>query len=180
MKNILNTMLISGLTLTMVSCGAVNDGYGTNNGTNYPNYPNNNGNVYRAGDGAVYGRNEVYRDRNGNVYQNGNVIRQGDVYGQPGILGKNGNQTVYYPNNNQRKLPPGQAKKIYGGSAKDYAPGQVKKRNNQFGNNGQNNNTVARNRGKNDDNNAFRTQNNNGKKQLKQKNSKGKRDHDDD
>ncbi|MDN3692994.1 quinol oxidase subunit 4 [Chryseobacterium tructae] len=28
-----------------------------------------------------------------------------------------------------RKIPPGQAKKIYGGSAKDYAPGQVKKRN---------------------------------------------------
>ncbi|WP_445223271.1 quinol oxidase subunit 4 [Chryseobacterium sp. MYb328] len=29
----------------------------------------------------------------------------------------------------EKKLPPGQAKKIYGGSAKDYAPGQVKKRN---------------------------------------------------
>ena len=28
-----------------------------------------------------------------------------------------------------KKVPPGQAKKIYGGSAKDYAPGQVKKRN---------------------------------------------------
>ncbi|WP_394343547.1 quinol oxidase subunit 4 [Chryseobacterium nakagawai] len=28
-----------------------------------------------------------------------------------------------------KKIPPGQAKKIYGGSAKDYAPGQVKKRN---------------------------------------------------
>lgn len=27
-----------------------------------------------------------------------------------------------------KRLPPGQAKKIYGGSAKDYAPGQVKKR----------------------------------------------------
>ncbi|PKF75918.1 quinol oxidase subunit 4 [Chryseobacterium sp. PMSZPI] len=30
---------------------------------------------------------------------------------------------------NGNRLPPGQAKKIYGGSAKDYAPGQVKKRN---------------------------------------------------
>ncbi len=29
---------------------------------------------------------------------------------------------------NGNKIPPGQAKKIYGGSAKDYAPGQVKKR----------------------------------------------------
>ncbi|MGG7549432.1 quinol oxidase subunit 4 [Chryseobacterium arthrosphaerae] len=27
-----------------------------------------------------------------------------------------------------KRIPPGQAKKIYGGSAKDYAPGQVKKR----------------------------------------------------
>lgn len=27
----------------------------------------------------------------------------------------------------QKRLPPGQAKKIYGGSAKDYAPGQQKK-----------------------------------------------------
>ena len=27
----------------------------------------------------------------------------------------------------QKRLPPGQAKKIYGGSARDYAPGQQKK-----------------------------------------------------
>jgi hypothetical protein len=39
-----------------------------------------------------------------------------------------------YPNNRRRThahdgkwLPPGQAKKIYGGSARDYAPGQQKK-----------------------------------------------------
>ncbi len=31
----------------------------------------------------------------------------------------------------RKNLPPGQAKKIYGGSAKDYAPGQVKKRDGQ-------------------------------------------------
>ncbi len=37
---------------------------------------------------------------------------------------------VAYDNGYQaKKIPPGQAKKIYGGSAKDYAPGQVKKRN---------------------------------------------------
>ena len=36
---------------------------------------------------------------------------------------------VVHDNGNRAKtLPPGQAKKIYGGSAKDYAPGQVKKR----------------------------------------------------
>lgn len=32
-----------------------------------------------------------------------------------------------YTGTRRRSLPPGQAKKIYGGSAKDYAPGQVKK-----------------------------------------------------
>jgi hypothetical protein len=34
-----------------------------------------------------------------------------------------------YPvyNHKKKNLPPGQAKKIYGGSATDYAPGQVKK-----------------------------------------------------
>lgn len=30
--------------------------------------------------------------------------------------------------NGGRRLPPGQAKKVYGGSARYYAPGQVKKR----------------------------------------------------
>jgi hypothetical protein len=60
------------------------------------------------------------------VYENGRVVRTGDVYGRPGILGRD--NTVYNPNNNARRLPPGQAKKIYGGSAKDYAPGQLKKR----------------------------------------------------
>lgn len=30
--------------------------------------------------------------------------------------------------NEGRRLPPGQAKKVYGGSARYYAPGQVKKR----------------------------------------------------
>ena len=33
----------------------------------------------------------------------------------------------------RRNLPPGQAKKIYGGSAKDYAPGQKNKRYNKAG-----------------------------------------------
>lgn len=35
---------------------------------------------------------------------------------------------VHDHGNGPKKIPPGQAKKIYGGSAKDYAPGQVKKR----------------------------------------------------
>ena len=181
MKNIINILLISGLSLTLASCGAMSDGFGnTNPGNNYPNnYPNNNGDVYRAGDGAVYGRNEVYRDRNGNVYQSGRVIRQGDVNGQPGILGRNGNQTVYYPNNNQRRLPPGQAKKIYGGSAKDYAPGQLKKRNGQYNENRRyDNDDEYRSRGKNDDDRQFKDDENWNKKELKKKNKNGQRNDD--
>ena len=34
---------------------------------------------------------------------------------------------VKYRKYNNTKLPPGQAKKVYGGSATDYAPGQQKK-----------------------------------------------------
>nr|WP_304343242.1 hypothetical protein [Chryseobacterium koreense] len=130
MKNVLKIMAVAALTFALASCAATNDPYATSYPNNYP-YPND-GAIYRAPDGAVYRRGEVYRDRNGTVYQNGRVIRTGDVFGQPGILGRNGNNAVYYPNSNARKLPPGQAKKIYGGEAKDYAPGQVKKRNNQW------------------------------------------------
>lgn len=138
MKNLLKIVAVAGLAFTLASCGAVNDVYGNN-----PNsYPPNSGTVYRTPDGTVYRQGDVYRDGNGNVYQNGRVIRSGDVYGQPGILGRNGGNTVYDQNGNQRRLPPGQAKKIYGGSAKDYAPGQVKKRNGNWNNN--NNNTTWR------------------------------------
>ncbi|MDQ0477183.1 hypothetical protein [Chryseobacterium sp. MDT2-18] len=128
MKNLFKILLGAGLAVTLTSCGATQNPYGNS----YPNDGVNNGTVYRAGDGQVYRRGEVYRDRNGNVYQNGTVIRTGDVYGQPGVLGRNGNQTVYYPNQNRKNLPPGQAKKIYGGKATDYAKGQQKKRNNQW------------------------------------------------
>lgn len=38
------------------------------------------------------------------------------------------NDKVYYGKRKYKRLPPGQAKKIYGGSATDYAPGKVKKR----------------------------------------------------
>lgn len=55
-------------------------------------------------------RDVIYRDRdrrNDRVYRGGNI---------------------YYPNQNVRNLPPGQAKKIYGHqSAKAFAPGQQKK-----------------------------------------------------
>lgn len=109
MKTLFKIVLGVGLAVTMASCGAANDPYYGNNG----GYGNTR--VYRAPDGSVYRQGEVYRDRNGNVYQNGQILRRGGDYGY-------GN----YPN--RRNLPPGQAKKVYGGSAKDYAPGQVKKR----------------------------------------------------
>lgn len=129
MKNLFKIIAAAGLAFTLASCGAANDVYGNNYPNNYPN-----GGVYRTPDGTVYRQGDVYRDRNGNVYQNGRVVRTGDVYGRPGVLTRNGDNTRYYPRNNQ-KLPPGQAKKIYGGNAKDYAPGQVKKRNGNWNNN---------------------------------------------
>lgn len=104
MKSLKTIILAIVASAAMVSCGATNDPYGNR-------YPGNDRViVYRAPDGGTYRTGEVYRDRSGNVYQNGRIIRTG------------GN--VY----NGRNLPPGQAKKVYGGEAKDYAPGQVKKR----------------------------------------------------
>ncbi len=125
MKKVFNLIAGAGLALSLASCSA-NPGVSDRN-----NYPSN-GTVYRAGDGNVYNRGEVYRDRNGNVYQNGRVIRRGDVYGRPGVITRGNQSTVYYPNRNARNLPPGQAKKIYGGSAKDYAKGQQKKKYKQY------------------------------------------------
>lgn len=107
MKNLLKIAALSSFAFFMASCGTANDAYGNNNG--------NNG-VYRSSDGTVYRQGEIYRDRNGNVYQNGKIIRNYPVA--------------------TKTLPPGQAKKIYGGSAKDYAPGQVKKRNGNWNNDG--------------------------------------------
>ena len=48
----------------------------------------------------------------------------------PGVI--NGHDNDYHEtrrvyHRKRRNLPPGQAKKIYGGNATDYAPGQVKK-----------------------------------------------------
>lgn len=128
MRRILNLIVGAGLIATLASCGAAD----MNNGNNYPanRYPNgsSNGTVYRAGDGNIYNRGEVYRDRNGNIYQNGKVVERSNVYGRPGVIRRGGQSTVYYPNRNGRNLPRGQAKKIYNGSAKDYARGkQIKK-----------------------------------------------------
>ena len=63
------------------------------------------GKVYRAPDGGTYRHGDIYTDRNGNIYRNGKIYRK-----------------AMKP----KKLPPGQAKKIFGGKAKDYAPGHQK------------------------------------------------------
>ena len=101
MNTIFKTILGLGLVFAVTSCGTMNDPY----------YGNRDGRVYRAPDGTVYRQGDVHRDRNGNVYRNGQIYRRGDVYTQ-----------------NRRNLPPGQAKKVYGGHATDYAKGQQKKR----------------------------------------------------
>lgn len=128
MKNLFKIAAAFGLAFTLSSCGTANDIYGNNYpNTRYPNsntrYPSNNG-VYRTNDGNVYRQGEIYRDRNGNIYQNGRVVRRSDVYGRPGVISRNGN--VY--SGNSRRIPPGQAKKIYGGNARDYARGQSNKK----------------------------------------------------
>lgn len=159
MNNVFKIVLGAGLAVTLASCSSQNTS-GNHYPADYPNNGNNRGTVYRANDGVTYRRGEVYRDRNGNVYQNGRIIRVGDVYGRPGILGKN--QTVYYPNQNRHHLPPGQAKKIYGGEAKYYAKGQQKK-NKKYKKNW-------------DDN----QRDGNGKKNKNYKSNKRYNDHDDD
>lgn len=131
MKKVFKFIAAGGLVFALASCGTANDAYGNN----YPNqYPQGNGGTYRTPDGNVYRQGDIYRDRNGNVYQNGRVIRTGDVRSRPGVVSRNGNNNVYYPNRTAKRLPPGQAKKVYGGSAKVYAPGQVKKGNQAYKN----------------------------------------------
>lgn len=123
MKTFFKILFGAGLAFSLASCDAVQNP----TTSNYPNSGTNNGRVYKSNDGQVYRTGEIYRDRNGNVFQDGRVIRTGDVYGQPGILNRGANNTVYNSDQNRRNLPPGQAKKMYGGEAKDYAKGQNKK-----------------------------------------------------
>lgn len=122
MKALVKIFLIGGLGLAMTACSSTDPYYGNR----YPNGTYGNGNVYRAPNGQVYRSGDVYRDRNGNVYQNGRLIRRTNVYNRPGVI-QRGN--VYQT---RRNLPPGQAKKIYGGHATDYARGQQKKRYEQY------------------------------------------------
>lgn len=75
-----------------------------------------------------YGGYGYGNHRNDGYYHSGRFYKyQNDRY--------YANRGYYYDGRfyRERRLPPGQAKKIYGGkSAKYYAPGQVKKRNNNY------------------------------------------------
>lgn len=159
MKKYFKIALGASFAFMLASCAATNP-YG---GNNYPNTGNNypNSGVYRTGDGSVYRQGDIYRDGNGNVYQNGRVIRTGDIYGSPGVLQRNGN-----PMAQQRNLPPGQAKKMYGGRATDYARGQQKKRNRW-------------NNGDNDDGNYNQGDNNDGENNGKRHKNKNQQENDD-
>lgn len=128
MKNLIKVFAIASLSFVFVQCASTNG-----NSSQYPTNSSNGGVVYRAPDGGIFKQGEIYRDNDGNVYQNGRVIRTGDIIGVRGVIDIKG--VILYPGNNPRNLPPGQAKKIYGGSATDYAPGQVKKGNNYNDNN---------------------------------------------
>lgn len=93
--------------------------------------------VYSDGTRRLPNGTIIYKDNNGNIGKNtGNVITLPDGT----VIYPDGSRR--YPNDDRRYedrrnvrngkwLPPGQAKKIYGGSAKDYAPGQQKKWNGQ-------------------------------------------------
>lgn len=93
--------------------------YPNNNGTNYPkaNYPT-----------ARYPR--------GTRRQDGSIIYPDGSVKYPNGSVRYPNGTVKYPNNRNNNypqgLPPGQAKKRYGGNARDYAPGHNKNKNHDY------------------------------------------------
>lgn len=99
--------------------------------------------VYSDGTRRLPNGTVIYKDGTNGTYTNNNNNRNigtavslpdGTVIYPDGSRrypndGRRNNGHVGHHNNreNQGWLPPGQAKKIYGGSAKDYAPGQQKK-----------------------------------------------------
>lgn len=100
---------------------------GGNNGTkSYPG--NNNGGAVRLPDGTI-----VYPDGSRTHPNSGDRRREdrndddrrGNRHDREDDDNDHDNKRSKH--NNGRWLPPGQAKKIYGGEARDYAPGQQKK-----------------------------------------------------
>jgi hypothetical protein len=86
----------------------------TTNGTTYPtNYPN-----YKI---RRYPRVAATQPDGSVIYPDGRIVYPDGTVRFP-------DGRVYSPSNNSRWMPPGQAKKIYGGNARDYAPGHNKHR----------------------------------------------------
>jgi hypothetical protein len=86
----------------------------TTNGNTYPtNYPN-----YKI---RRYPRAATTQSDGSVIYPDGRIVYPDGTVRYP-------DGRVYSPSNNSRWMPPGQAKKIYGGSARDYAPGHNKGR----------------------------------------------------
>ncbi len=83
--------------------------YPSNYPSNYPNYPSRG---TRQTDGSI-------------IYPSGKIVYADGTIRYPDGRLKYPNGRIVYPNsgNNNRWIPPGQAKKIYGRNARDYAPG---------------------------------------------------------
>lgn len=111
MNNIFKTLLISGFSLAFFSCVPINELERNEDPGNYQtlqhvpvnSYPiHKNVNYYKAPDGAMYRKNDLYRDRFGKVYLNGLVIGQDPVFDHPGIIGRSENGVMI----NSGMLPP--------------------------------------------------------------------------
>lgn len=64
------------------------------------------------------------------INKSGTVLKKNNNYPKDPVIRRNGdnrNVRKHRRYTNRTHLPPGQAKKVYGGSATDYAPGQQKK-----------------------------------------------------
>jgi hypothetical protein len=86
------------------------------NGSTYPyNYPN-----YQV---RRYPRAATTQSDGSIIYPDGRIVYPDGTVRYP-------DGRVYSPTNNSRWIPPGQAKKMYGGRARDYAPGHNKHRDN--------------------------------------------------
>jgi hypothetical protein len=101
-------------------------------------YPKRRGETTRLPDGTVVypdGRTEQGSTaRKGTRQRDGSIIYPDGRVRLPDGRVKYPDGTVRFPNSrnkNVKRLPPGQAKKVYGGRATDYAPGQIKDKKNR-------------------------------------------------
>lgn len=85
-------------------------------------------------DGTVVYENGTKRLPNGTIIKkDGSILKTGGQRWPDGTVRVPGEDREVYKNKRGRyyksgkRMPPGQAKKVYGGEAKDYAPGQQKK-----------------------------------------------------